>query len=222
MSNIFRSIASYLGFYTSGAPAPVTTTADDGTLTTTLVASPTNFISPNVAFPVCFIGTVTLGSAATTSPAAAASLPASFTDVPLAGIDYNPPIASFTVSKIISVTIRAPPSPVDVNWYAGIWAPLAPRGRTYDSIRRRAPNVAWIWRSNVTVQPIVEHVVPWPVGKPVMDSLHAVLPGIHAPSLQFGFENQPHGTSVAAPAGAYTFTVLVEAEVAGYGMLGTI
>jgi len=224
MSGLFNTVMSYLGFYTSGSPAPVTATTSDGSVTITVPAGPTPYISPNVSYATTVIGLVTLGRAAGTVGGATvtAALPASFTDIPLHTIDFNPPISSFSVSKITRVTIRAPPAPVDVNWYAGIWAPLASTGRTFDAVRRRAPNVAWVWRSNVTVQQAIEHEVPWPLGKPVMDSLHATLPGLHAPSLQIGFENQPFGTATAASAGAFVFTVIVDLEVAGTGMIGTI
>jgi hypothetical protein len=213
MSSIFRSVANYLGFYTSGAPAPVTTTADDGTLTTVMVAGPTEYVTPNVVMPRTFIGVITLGDDK--------SLPKEFTNFDLAGIDFNPPLTSFTISKVVRVTIRAPPCPLDINWYAGIWAPLESTG-SYDRVARRAPNTAWVWRSNVTTQPIIEHVVPWPLGFPVMDSLHATLPGLHRPALQIGFENKPTGTATAATKGGFKFTIIVDAEVAGYGMLGTL
>jgi hypothetical protein len=179
-----------------------------------MVAGPTHYVTPNVVLPRTFIGVIHLGTDTTA--------PASFSDFPLADIKFNPPLSSFTISKVIRVTIRAPPSPVDVNWYAGIWAPLPADVRSFDAVARRAPNVAWVWRSNVTTQPIIEHVVPWPVGFPVMDSLHAILPGLHRPSLQIGFENQPTGTATPFAKGVIKFMVIVEAEVAGYGMLGTL
>jgi hypothetical protein len=55
-----------------------------------------------------------------------------------------------------------------------------------------------------------------------MDSVHAVMPGLHAPALQIGFHNHPHATATGYPAQALTVYVILDLEVAGYGMLGTL
>jgi len=214
MAGIMRSIGSYFGFLTSAPPAPVPSTDTDGVVTVSMVSAPTSYVSPDVVEAYVLSGQVKLGSRN--------AAPAACTDFPLAGIEFNPPISSFTVSKIKSITLRAPPLPHDCNWFAGIWCTLATTGRTHTAVSLRQPSVAWVWRSNVTVPQPMEISVPWPSGRPVADSLHANLPGLHAPSLQIGLQNQPAGTASGLPAGEYVFDVLVEVEVAGRGMFGTL
>jgi len=215
-----QAITSYLGFLTSGSPVSITTTNEDGSTATQLISPPTSYLNPNVEEEYDVIGIVTLGRAAAGS--VAASLPSSFSQFLLSSIDFNPPLSSFSTSKVISLTIQTSPVPHDVNWYVGIWAQIDATGRTFDAVRRRAPRTAFIWRSNLTVQQAVEHSIPWPVGLPISDSLHAALPGLHAPALHVGFQNQPTGTATPLPAGAYEFVVVVRVRVAGRGLFGTI
>lgn len=213
-----RSIGNFFSFLTSAPPAPVTTTDDKGVTTTTMVAAPTAFVSPDVVEEYYLVGQIVLGTAA--------AVPAAFNDFPLAGISFNPPLSAFSVSKIRGVVLRAPPLPHDCNWYAGIWCALpqatAAGARDHTAVSMRAPNAVWYWRSNVTVPQPAEVSVPWPSGRPVSDSLHATLPGLHAPSLQIGLCNRPSGSASALPVGQYTFDVIVHIEAAGRGMFGTI
>jgi len=221
MSSTLRTIGSYFGFLTSAAPQPVTTTDGDGNVTTTLVAPPTSYVTPDVVETYTLIATVTLGGAASSS-GTGGSVPAAFSDFPLALLDFNPPLSAFSVSKIKSVSIRVPPLPRDVDWYAAIWATLPTQNRTFDHIRRRAPNVFWVWRSNVTVPQPIEHTVPWPSGRPIGDSLHANLAGLHPPSLQIGCNNAVPGASTPLTAGIITMDVIIEVEVAGRGLFGNL
>jgi len=216
--SVFRSIGSYFGFLTSAPPAPVDTVGQDGVVTTTMVAAPTTFVTPDVVEEYYIAGQITLG--------AANAVPGAFSNFPLRDIVFNPPLSAFTVSKIKSVSIRAPPLPHDCNWFAGIWCTLpAMNGtvaRTHTAVSLRAPNAMWVWRSNVTVPQVAEVSVPWPSGRPVSDSLHASLPGLHAPCLQIGLQNQPAGTASGLPAGRYVFDVIVHIEAAGRGMFGSL
>jgi len=219
-----RTITDYLGFYTSGSPVVTTTVDSNGDPQTLVSAAPVMYITPNVTTEFTVIADLTLGTSPSTGVTAAA--PHSFNSFVLSSLQYNPPINSFTVSKIKQVVVRASPSPHDVDWYAGIWAHQdRTRGTTtrgHEAVSRRAPNVMWSWRSNLTVQVNTDHVVPWPQGKPICDSLHAVLPGLHPPALQIGFNNRPHATATGYPAQAITISVIVTLEVAGYGMLGSL
>jgi hypothetical protein len=218
--SIMNTIASYLGFLTSGSPVSVTTTNEDGSSATQIVSPPSAYLSPNVEEEYDLIGTIVLGRAA--AGTTAATLPSSFSQFTLSSIDFNPPLSAFSTSKIVSVVIQTSPVPHDVNWFVGIWAVVDVGGRTFDAVRRRAPRTAFIWRSNLTVQQAVEHAIPWPTGRPIGDSLHAVLPGLHQPALHVGFQNQPAGTATPLPAGGYEFLVVVRARVAGRGLFGTI
>jgi len=184
------------------------------------------YVTPNVTMHRTFIARLPLGRNSRGATANTAAISArhvsNFSSHSLAALDFNPPLSSFTMSKIVSVRLRLTPAPFDVDWYAGIWCDLPAGNRNHDAVARRAPNVTWVWRSNVTVMQEIEHVVPWPHGYPVADSVHATMPGLHAPYLQIGFHNNPFGSATALPEGEISAYVILEAEVAGYGMLGTL
>jgi hypothetical protein len=224
--SILRTIANYFGFYTTDSSVVVSSDSD-GVLTSTVVDTPTSFVYPSQIEEYELIGIIVMGSAPVPAAAGVAAVagspPDSFMDFPLASIDFNPPLQSFSVSRIKSIVLRTPAIPHDVNWYAGIWATATPAAvamNTFNNIRRRSPVAAWQWRSTITVPQPSEVAIPWPSRLPIADSLHATLPGLHAPSLQIGCWNGPSGTASALPAGQYTFEVVVKVEVAGRGLFG--
>jgi hypothetical protein len=224
--SMFKTIANYFGFYTTDSTV-TSVPNSDGVLVSTVVDTPTSFVYPSQIEEYELIGIIVMGTAPVAAAAGVAavagSAPDSFMDFPLAAIDFNPPLQSFSVSRIRSVVLRTPAIPHDVNWYAGIWAttpPAVAAVNTFNVVRRRSPCAAWQWRSTITVPQPSEVAIPWPSRAPIADSLHAVLPGLHAPSLQIGCWNGPAGTASALPAGQYTFEVVVKVEVAGRGLFG--
>lgn len=210
-------MSSFFSFFTRAPAAAQPAEAGEGEHVVVLQPAADPYLNPSIVETYTLIGTVTVGAASTA--------PAAFNDFPLADIDMNPGLLNFSVSTILSVSLRISPRPHDVDWYAGIWATTPARvsssvARDASHIRRRAPNAFFSWRSNITVPQPTEVAVPWPTGRPISQSLHAVMPGLHAPSLQIGLVNRPTGTASALPDGAYSFDVIIVVEVAGRGLFG--